>query len=93
MLYINQLITLSLLLYLSFFSNNYNLLAAIIINNIKNIQKLLLFCHMEIYQFNNLLILFPICQLKIVNLVKILKSILLGNINLQIKIIKSINNR
>jgi hypothetical protein len=59
----------------------------------KKIQKELLFCQSEIYQVNNLAIFSPKDQLKIFILEILLNSISLLNINLQIKITKSINNR
>ena len=60
---------------------------------IRYIQILLLFCHIDIYQFISLLIFLPISQLNMVNLFNFLNSIFLSNTNLQVKIIISINNR
>jgi hypothetical protein len=60
---------------------------------IKKIQKELLFCHIEIYQVNNLAIFSPKGQLKILILDNLLNSIFALKTNLQINIIKSINSR
>jgi hypothetical protein len=59
----------------------------------KKIQKELLFCHIEIINFNNLAIFSPKAQLKIFILEIILNSISLLIINLQIKIQESIRSR
>jgi hypothetical protein len=59
----------------------------------KKIQKELLFCQIEINQVNNLAIFSPKGQLKILILDNFLNSISVLNINLQIKINKSISSR
>jgi hypothetical protein len=59
----------------------------------KNIQKELLLFQIEIYQVNNLDIFSPKFNLNIFIFDNLLNSISVLNINLQIKITKSINNR
>jgi hypothetical protein len=59
----------------------------------KKIQKELLLFQIEIYQVNNLDIFSPNFNLNIFNFDNLLNSISVLNINLQIKITKSINSR
>jgi hypothetical protein len=59
----------------------------------KNIQKELLLFQIEIYQVNNLDIFSPKFNLNIFIFDNLLNSISVLNINLQIKITKSINSR